>query len=61
MGLVPANASFVGKGVLEAGKYAVFGGVGDLINRLIHRSWGESFVATIDQAHHVKILWICLF
>ena len=44
MGPVSTNAYFLGKDVLEMENCAVLGWQGDLINRLIHRSWGEDFV-----------------
>ena len=44
MGPVSTNAYFLGNDVLEMENCAVFGWQGDLINRLIHRSWGEGFV-----------------
>jgi hypothetical protein len=34
----------LGKDLLKKEKCAVFGWEGDLMNRLIHRSWGEGFV-----------------
>jgi hypothetical protein len=39
-----ANAYFLGKDVFEVGKYPLFRWQDDLMNRLIHRSWGEGFV-----------------
>jgi hypothetical protein len=39
-----ANAYFLGKDVFEMEKYPLFRGQDDLMNRLIHRSWGEGFV-----------------
>ena len=44
MGPVSINAYFLGKDVLEIEKCAVFRRQGDLMNRLIPRSWGEGFV-----------------
>ena len=41
---MPINAYFLGKDVSRIDKSAVFGRQIDLMNRLIHRSWGESFV-----------------
>jgi len=38
------NAYFIGKDRLAMKKCAEFGWEGDLMNRLIHRSWGEGFV-----------------
>ena len=38
------NAHFIGKDRLTMKKCAEFGWEGDLMNRLIHRSWGEGFV-----------------
>jgi hypothetical protein len=43
-GAVLINAYILGKDLLKREKCAVFGGEGDLMNRLIHRSWGEGFV-----------------
>jgi hypothetical protein len=43
-GPVLINAYFLGKDVLEIEKCAVFGWWGDLMNRLIHRSWGKGVV-----------------
>jgi hypothetical protein len=37
------NAYFLGKDVFEMGKYPLFRWQDDLMNRLIHRSWGECF------------------
>ena len=54
------NAYFLGKHVLPVEKCAAFAWWGELMNRLIHRSWGESFEATIYLAHHAKHLWILL-
>jgi len=31
------------------------------MNRLIHRSWGEGFVAAISLTHHANELWISRF
>ena len=31
------------------------------MNRLIHRSWGEGFVAAISLTHHANDLWISRF
>ena len=39
-----ANAYFLGKDVFKVGKYPLFRWQDDLMNRLIHRSWGEGFV-----------------
>jgi hypothetical protein len=39
-----ANAYFLGKDVFKVGKYPLFRCQDDLMNRLIHRSWGEGFV-----------------
>jgi hypothetical protein len=44
IGAVSINAYFLGIDLLEIEKCAVFGWWGDLMNRLIHRSWGEGFV-----------------
>ena len=41
---VSTNAYFLGKDVLEIEKCAVFWRQGDLMNRLIPRSWGEGCV-----------------
>lgn len=38
------NAYILGKDVFLVQMYGVLVGEGVLINRLIHRSWGESFV-----------------
>ena len=38
------NAYLLGKDVFEAEKYSLFRWQDDLMNRLIHRSWGEVFV-----------------
>lgn len=38
------NAYFLGKDVFKVGKHPLFRGQDDLMNRLIHRSWGEVFV-----------------
>ena len=38
------NAYFLGKDLLKREKFAEFGWDGDILNRLIHRSWGEGFV-----------------
>jgi len=38
------NAYFLSKDVFLIEEYAVLEQQGDLMNRLIHRSWGESFV-----------------
>ena len=38
------NAYLLGKDVFDAGKHPLFRWQDDLINRLIHRSWGEGFV-----------------
>ena len=43
-GAVSINAYFLGKDLLTMEKCAEFVWEGDLMNRLIHRSWGESFV-----------------
>ena len=37
------NAYFLGNDVLKVEKCAIFGWRGNLMNRLIHRSWGEGF------------------
>lgn len=37
------NAYFLGKDVLNVEKCAIFWWQGNLMNRLIHRSWGEDF------------------
>jgi len=37
------NAYFLGKDVLKVEKCTIFWGQGNLMNRLIHRSWGEGF------------------
>jgi hypothetical protein len=40
---------------LEEEKCAVFGWQGDLINRLIHRSWGETFVNIfLDLSNYIS-------
>jgi hypothetical protein len=41
------NAYFLGKHVLPVEKCTGFAWWGELMNRLIHRSWGENFAATI--------------
>jgi hypothetical protein len=46
-GAVSINAYFLGIDLLEIEKCAVFGWKGDLMNRLIHRSWGEGVVNII--------------
>ena len=52
---VSTNAYFLGKDVLEMENCAVFGRQGDLINRLIHRSWGEGFVNIfLDLSIHIS-------
>jgi len=38
-----ANAYFLGKDVFEVGKHPLFRWQDNLMNRLIHRSWGEGF------------------
>ena len=38
------NAYFLGNDVCLIENYAGLGRQGDLMNRLIHRSWGEGFV-----------------
>ena len=43
-GSVSINAYFLGKDRLTREKREEFGWEGDLMNRLIHRSWGEGFV-----------------
>ncbi|TKS62639.1 MAG: hypothetical protein EWM73_02268 [Nitrospira sp.] len=43
------NAQFLGKDVVEMKKCAYVEGQSDLMNRLIHRSWGETFVALIYE------------
>ena len=43
-GAASINAYFLGKDLLKREKFAEFGWDGDLMNRLIHRSWGEGFV-----------------
>ena len=58
---VSTNAYFLGKDVLDMENYTVFWRQGDLINRLIHRSWGEGFVAIIYKTQEADLLWISLF
>jgi len=41
---VSINAHVLGKDVVEIVKCALQGWQSDLMNRFIHRSWGESFV-----------------
>jgi hypothetical protein len=53
-----ANAYFLGKIVFEVGKYPLFRLQDDLMNRVIHRSWGEGLWALIYRTHHAKRLWI---
>jgi hypothetical protein len=43
-GAVSINAYFLGKDLLKKEKCVEFGWWGDLMNRLIHKSWGEGFV-----------------
>jgi len=43
-GSVSINAYFLGKDRLTREECEEFGWDGDLMNRLIHRSWGEGFV-----------------
>jgi hypothetical protein len=38
------NAYLLGKDVFDAGKHPLFRWQDDLINSLIHRSWGDGFV-----------------
>jgi hypothetical protein len=40
---ISTNAYFLGKDVLKVEKCAIFWWQGNLMNRLIHRSWGEGF------------------
>jgi hypothetical protein len=54
------NAYFLGKHVLPVEKCTGFAWLGELMNRLIHRSWGENCAATIYLTHHAKHLWILL-
>ena len=52
---VSINAQFLGNEVLEIAKCPVFGWQGDLINRLIHRSWGETFVTIfLDLSKYIS-------
>ena len=57
-GTVSINAYFLGKDLLTMEKCAEFGWESDLMNRFIHRSWGEGFVATIYVTHHVNVMGI---
>src|SRR6185295_14907119 len=52
------NAYFLGKHVLPVEKCTGFAWWGELMNRLIHRSWGENLGAIIYLTHHAKHLWI---
>jgi hypothetical protein len=54
------NAYFLGKHVLPVEKCTGFAWWGELMNRLIHRSWGENLGAIISLTHHTKHLWILL-
>jgi len=49
------NAYFLGNDLLEVEKCEVFWWQGDLINRLIHRSWGEGFAKIfLDLSKHIS-------
>ena len=49
------NAYILGKHVLEVEKCPVFWWQSDLMNRLIHRSWGEGFVNIfLDLSIHIS-------
>ena len=62
-GTVPfsTNAYFLGKDVLEIVKSTVFWWQAYLINRLIHRRWGEGFLnISLDLFYGIRTS-VCLF
>jgi hypothetical protein len=55
IGAVSINAYFLGNDVLETVKCAVFGWQDDLMNRLIHRSWGKgSMNIVLDLSKYIS-------
>ena len=53
-GIVFINAYYLGKGHFMIEKLMKFEWTGDLINRLIHRSWGEGVVTiSLDLSLHI--------